>query len=53
MEGPGLLWFLLIASIILSLAYSLGGHFLLRPIIQAALVGLGIFLFVSFIARFW
>lgn len=53
MDSRSLLWFILIAAIILSLAYSVGGHFLLRPMAVAAIIGLLILAVVSLISRFW
>ncbi len=53
MNSSGFLWFVLTASIILSLAYSVGGHFLLRPVAIVAVIGFLLLIIVSLISRFW
>ncbi len=52
MGGSGLLWFILIAALILSLAYSVGGHMLLRPVAFVAIVGFLIFAVMSLFFKF-
>ncbi len=53
MNSSSFLWFILIAAMILSMAYSVGGHFLLRPLAIAAVIGFLFFLLVSLVSRFW
>ncbi len=53
MERTGCVWYLLLAAIILSLVYSVGGHFLLRPVAVAAAIGFVFLLAISFFSRFF
>ena len=53
MDRTGCIWYLLLAAMILSLAYSVGGHFLLRPMAIAAVIGFVFLILISFLSRFF